>query len=216
MVEVAAVIATIAFIAPMCFSPGPNNLLCAAHGSQHGWKRTIPLTLGMVVGWSTLGLIIGFGTSFMSEDSIVFKLLTWAGAIYITYLAYKIATTTPRSGDSDGAVKDGEAIASDLDQNVSTPLGFKTGLVLQFLNGKAWIHFLVLMTSFSTTFGSSLAAMVMLVGLNAMFGYPAVLTWTAAGVTLNQLFSTPEKAKFLNAFLGLLLFSVAIWIVLPH
>ena len=28
--------ATLVFIIPMCFSPGPNNVLCAAHGSQHG------------------------------------------------------------------------------------------------------------------------------------------------------------------------------------
>ena len=40
------------FTIAMCFSPGPNNILCAAHGSQHGFKGTLPLISGMAVGWS--------------------------------------------------------------------------------------------------------------------------------------------------------------------
>ena len=61
-------IALLVFIVPMCFSPGPNNMLCAAHGSQHGFRASIPLTLGMLVGWSSLGLAVGMATVFIEEN----------------------------------------------------------------------------------------------------------------------------------------------------
>lgn len=235
--EFAALFAAIAFIAPMCFSPGPNNLLCAAHGAQHGWKQTISLTLGMVVGWSTLGLLVAIGISKIEEYSTLFDILTWVGAVYISYLAYKVATSTPMNSGTPakeetpadvGTPTDEEAATNEVHTSLKNstslessaeiqekPLGFKTGLTLQMVNGKAWVHFLVLMTTFGATFGIGIMAKIMLIGLNALFGYTAVLTWAAVGVTLNKFFSTPSQAKILNGFLGLMLFSVAIWIVLP-
>jgi len=185
-----------AFIAPMCFTPGPNNLLCAAHGSQHGVKRTVPLTLGMLVGWSTLGLFVGFGTVFIEENEVAFRVLTYIGALYIAYLGYRVATM--------------EAIVEEGSE--TERLGFATGAFLQVLNGKAWIHFLVLMTTFGTVFGTGFASKVGLVLLNAAFGYPAVLTWATFGSYLKRLFSTERSGRILNAVLGISLFLVAVWI----
>ena len=54
--DLALLLATLAFIVPMCFTPGPNNVLCAAHGSNYGFQRTLPLIAGMGIGWSVLGL----------------------------------------------------------------------------------------------------------------------------------------------------------------
>ena len=72
--------ALLVFIVPMCFTPGPNNLLCAAHGSQHGFRATIPMTLGMLVGWSSLGVAVGLGIVYIEENQEIFKVLTWVGA----------------------------------------------------------------------------------------------------------------------------------------
>ncbi len=194
-------IALLVFIFPMCFSPGPNNMLCAAHGSQHGFRASIPLTLGMLVGWSSLGLAVGMATVFIEENQEAFLLLTYIGAAYIAYLGYKIAFQTPLTE------KEGKE---------TERLGFSTGLMLQIVNGKAWVHFLVLMTSWGTLFGTGFASKATLVAINATAGYPAVLTWSAFGVGLSKIFSTPEKARILNGFLGVSLFAVAIWISLPH
>jgi len=194
-------IALLVFIVPMCFSPGPNNMLCAAHGSQHGFRASIPLTLGMLVGWSSLGLAVGMATVFIEENQEAFLLLTYIGAAYIAYLGYKIAFQTPLTE------KEGKE---------TERLGFSTGLMLQIVNGKAWVHFLVLMTSWGALFGTGFASKATLVAINATAGYPAVLTWSAFGVGLSKIFSTPEKARILNGFLGVSLFAVAIWISLPH
>ncbi len=193
-------VAALAFVVTMCLTPGPNNLLCAAHGSQHGVRETIPLTLGMVVGWSSLGLLVGAATVFIEENEGAFRTLTLVGAIYIAYLAYKIATAVP----------------TDLNDSETERLGFRTGLALQLVNGKAWIHFLVLMTTFGATFGPGYASKALLVFLNAAIGYPAVITWATFGAMLRRLFSTEESARSLNRLMGLSLFAVAVWLVLPH
>ncbi len=208
--DIVALTAAVAFMVPMCFSPGPNNLLCAAHGSKHGFKNTIPLTLGMVTGWSTLGIGVGMASTAIEKNEEIFTLLSWIGALYIAYLAYKMANAKLVDLDS----KETESITSL--KYTEQPLGFNTGVVLQIVNGKAWIHFLVLMTTFGATFGYGFLSKVTLVGLNGVFGYCAVLTWTASGVTLSKIFSTPKQAQILNIGLAFTLLSVAIWIIIPH
>jgi len=198
--ETELLLATLAFIIPMCFTPGPNNVLCAAHGSQHGLKGSMPLIAGMAVGWSSLGLFVGAATVFIEENEEFFQLLTYVGAAYIAYLSYKIATSSP----------------IDTEHEQADRLGFRTGMILQIVNGKAWIHFLVLMTAFGGLFGSGFVAKALLVLLNLVFGLPAVVTWATFGTLLRGVFSTEKSAKNLNMAMGAALFAVAVWIALPH
>ena len=190
-------IAALIFIIPMCFTPGPNNILCAAHGSQYGFRNTLPLIMGMAIGWSTLGLFVGGATVFIEKNQSFFDALTVVGAIYIAYLGYKVWQSSPMSED----------------EKESTRLGIKTGSIIQLVNGKAWIHFLVLMTQFGTIFGTTFAAKATLVLINLVFGLPAVMSWAAFGTQLRKLFSTPKSAKILNRIMGSSLVAVAIWIV---
>ncbi len=196
--ETDLLLATLAFIIPMCFTPGPNNVLCAAHGSQHGLRGTLPLIAGMAIGWSTLGLFVGGATVFIEENKEYFELLKYIGAAYIAYIAFKVATASAMSDE----------------EQESERLGTITGIVLQVVNGKAWIHFLVLMTAFGSLFGTGFEAKAMLVLLNLVFGLPAVVSWAAFGTLLKRAFSSPSSAKALNRAMGASLFAVAIWIAL--
>ena len=192
-------LAILIFIIPMCFTPGPNNLLCAAHGSQHGFRRTIPLTIGMAIGWSTLGIFVAIAADYIEEEQEIFRILTYFGAVYISYLAYNIATSS--------TVKD--EYSTEL-------LGIKTGILLQVVNGKAWIHFLVLMAIPFTLFGTGLSGKIALVFLNLFFELLAVLSWSYFGTILRKFFNSPSKVKWLNYSLGISLFGVVLRIALPH
>lgn len=199
--DTTALLALIVFIVPMCFTPGPNNMLCAAHGAQHGFRATLPLTIGMVTGWSILGVLVGLAIAAIESNETIFNALTFVGAGYIAYLGYTIGGAEPKPLD-------------EVDE--TDRLGFRTGMLLQFVNGKAWIHFLVLMATWGTLFGTGLLSKVAIVALNALAGYPAVLVWAGFGVGLRRVFTSPQNAKRLNIALGLSLIGVAIWIVLPH
>jgi len=190
-------IAALVFIIPMCFTLGPNNVLCAAHGSQYGFRKTLPLIMGMAIGWSMLGLFVGGAIVFIEKNQSFFDALTYVGAIYIAYLGYKVWQSSPMSDD----------------EKESTRLGPKTGSIIQLINGKAWIHFLVLMTQFGTLFGTTFVAKAMLVLLNLVCGLPAVMSWAAFGTQLRKLFSTPQSARILNRIMGTSLLVVSVWII---
>lgn len=196
-----AFLALLVFIVPMCFSPGPNNMLCAAHGAQHGFRATLPLTWGMVVGWSSLGIAVGLATASIESNKAVFDALTYAGAAYIAYLGISIARSR---GKSAGGSEETQR------------LGFRTGAALQLVNGKAWVHFLALMAAWGTLFGEGIGSKIILVAVNALAGYPAVLTWAMFGTRLSTMLNSPQNAKRLNMSLGFSLVLVAVWVVMPH
>ena len=198
--DVATLLALLAFIVPMCFTPGPNNVLCAAHGSLHGVRNTLPLIAGMAVGWSILGVGIAASIAFLEENEAVLQIMSYLGAVYIAYLGYRVATSSVIEGDEGG----------------KEMLGPWTGFGLQIVNGKAWIHSLVMMTAFGTAFGTEFEGKILLVLLNLSFGVMAVLSWATFGTLLRKLFGGGESGIWLNRVLGLLLFLVAIWIALPH
>ena len=79
----------------MYITPGPNNVLCAVHGSQHGFRATIPLISGMVIGWLIMGIFAAFTIDLLEQNTNTLHYLTIMGASYMAYLSYNIATSRP-------------------------------------------------------------------------------------------------------------------------
>ena len=188
------------FTLPVSFLPGPNNLLSAVHSSKYGFNKTLPLISGMVIGWFLLGVIVGFGALFIEENSTLLNVLTYIGVIYIIYLSYQISFASP--------IKD-KPVSSD-------ELGIGTGVILQVVNGKAFIHLLILMTSFGTVFGTDFIGKMIIALLNVAIKLIGWLTWSLFGSALKIKFSDSKSAILINRAFGFSLFCVAIWIVRPE
>ena len=191
-------IAALVFLIPMYITPGPNNILCAAHGSQHGFRATIPLISGFVVGWFLMGLFVALAIDLIEQNTGLLTYLTMIGASYMIYLSYKIATSKP--------LDDGPSESQRL-----TPL---TGAMLQFVNGKAWIHDIVLLGSFGTIFGTGLLAKMTLIIFSIILCLPFVALWAGFGTFLRNFFTSPESSLMLNRLMGFSLFIVALWLLL--
>tara|TARA_B100001250_G_scaffold277715_1_gene240168 strand:- start:50 stop:646 length:597 start_codon:yes stop_codon:yes gene_type:complete len=196
-VNISLFIAALTFMITMYITPGPNNILCAVHGSQYGIRRTVPLISGMAFGWLVMGIFVAVTLEIIEGYKEVLSYLTYIGACYIAFLSYHIATSKPIEDANDE----------------SQMLGPRTGLILQFVNGKAWIHDLVLLGTFGSVFGSGIESKIILVFLSIILCLPAILSWTAFGTLLRRIFSTPESSVFLNRFLGVSLFLVSVWLV---
>ena len=190
-------IAALVFLIPMYITPGPNNILCAAHGSQHGFRATIPLISGFVVGWFLMGLFVALAIDFIEQNTGLLTYLTMIGASYMIYLSYKIATSKP--------LDDGPSESQRL-----TPL---TGAMLQFVNGKAWIHDIVLLGSFGTVFGTGILAKMTLIIFSIILCLPFVALWAGFGTFLRNFFTSPESSLMLNRVMGFSLFIVAVWLL---
>ena len=190
-------IAALVFLIPMYITPGPNNILCAVHGSQHGFRATIPLISGFVIGWFVMGLFVALTIDFLEQNTDLLTYLTMIGASYMIYLSYKIATSKP--------LDDGPSESQRL-----TPL---TGAMLQFVNGKAWIHDIVLLGSFGTVFGTGILAKMTLIIFSIILCLPFVALWAGFGTFLRNFFTSPESSLMLNRVMGFSLFIVAVWLL---
>ena len=190
-------IAALVFLIPMYITPGPNNILCAAHGSQHGFRATIPLISGFVIGWFVMGLFVALAIDFLEQNTGLLTYLTMIGASYMIYLSYKIATSKPLDDGLRGSQR-------------LTPL---TGAMLQFVNGKAWIHDIVLLGSFGTIFGTGLLAKMALIIFSIILCLPFVALWAGFGTFLRNFFTSPESSLMLNRVMGFSLFIVAVWLL---
>ena len=193
-------IAMLVFTLPVSLLPGPNNLLSAAHSSRHGFNKSLPLISGMVIGWFLLGVVVAFGALFIEENENLLRILTYIGVVYIIYLSYQISVSSP---------VDEKDISDE-------QLGMGTGIVLQVVNGKAFVHLLILMTTFGTVFGTDLVGKMIIVILNVAFKLVGWFGWASFGSALNEIFSDPKSGILINRILGFSLFCVAIWIVWPE
>ena len=188
------------FTLPVSFLPGPNNLLSAVHSSKFGFNKTLPLILGMVIGWFLLGITVGFGALFIEKNSMLLTVLTYAGVVYMIYLSYKI-TFSFNSEDPDFS---------------SETLGTSAGMILQIVNGKAFIHLLILMTVFGTAFGTDFMGKMIIALLNVIIKLAGWMTWALFGTALKIQFNDKKSGILINRAFGFSLFCVAIWIAIPR
>tara|TARA_Y100001968_G_scaffold125608_1_gene114602 strand:- start:416 stop:1015 length:600 start_codon:yes stop_codon:yes gene_type:complete len=197
--DVAELVVMLAFTLPISFLPGPNNLLSAAHSSRYGFKDSLPLISGMVIGWLILGAIVAYGALFIEENQNILNGLTYIGVLYIIYLSYHISTSH-----------------SVENENISDEkLNIGTGIMLQVVNGKAFIHLLILMTTFGTIFGTSFTSKMIIVALNVGIKLIGWMGWGLFGSALKEKFSDEASGILINRIFGFSLFCVAIWILLP-
>jgi len=197
--DVAELVVMLAFTLPISFLPGPNNLLSAAHSSRYGFKNSLPLISGMVIGWLILGAVVGYGALFIEENQNILNGLTYVGVLYIIYLSYHISTS--HSVDNENV--------SDEKLNIGT------GIMLQVVNGKAFIHLLILMTTFGTVFGTTFTSKMIIVALNVGIKLIGWMGWGLFGSALKEKFSDEASGILINRLFGFSLFCVAIWILLP-
>ena len=200
IIDFSNLIAMLVFTLPVSLLPGPNNLLSAAHSSRHGFNKSLPLISGMVIGWFLLGVVVAFGALFIEENENLLRILTYIGVVYIIYLSYQISVSSP---------VDEKDISDE-------QLGMGTGIVLQIVNGKAFIHLLILMTTFGTVFGTDLIGKMVIVILNVAIKLVGWFGWASFGSALKEIFSDPKSGVLINRILGFSLFCVAIWIVRPE
>jgi arginine exporter protein ArgO len=86
----------ILFAAAMCLRPGPNVVMVTASAANFGFRRTIPQILGITFGFAIMIMAAGLGLAglFRAEPRL-HLVLKYVGAIYLCYLAWRIAVPIP-------------------------------------------------------------------------------------------------------------------------
>ena len=181
----------------LSFSPGPNNILCSINGTRYGWAKTIPLISGMISGFFLVGFFTSLSIEFIKEQSEFLDSMKYICCLYLLYLSYMIMKEDPGT-----YTENTEALESRTQ--------FKSGFILQFINGKVILYYIILMTVYASRLGETYSVKFGLLLGATMVGIAALSTWTTLGVFLRQYLSDEIKARRSNYILGFLLTLVAL------
>lgn len=185
--EIFAALVLFAFVTSV--TPGPNNLMLLASGVNFGFRRTVPHMFGIGSGFFVLLLAVGFGLGALLESvPLLYAALKIGGALYLLYLAWKIAFSRSM----------GEA------ETGGRPLTFLQAAAFQWVNPKAWVMALGAMAAYTDP--ENYAASVLIIGVVfALVNVPSVSVWAGFGTALRSFLSDPVRLKWFNMGMGLTL-----------
>lgn len=182
--------ALVVFTAAMAFTPGPNNIMVTASGVNFGFRRTLPHMLGITFGFFILVAVcaVGLGAAFIAWPPLQIALKA-AGAIYLLWLAWKIATSAPASPEQE---------------QVAQPISFWQAALFQWVNPKALVAALSSVALYVRP-GYWLIDFTVLQIVMTIATILAVATWTGFGVALRRVLSDPKRARIFNIAMAILL-----------
>lgn len=172
----------------MSVTPGPNNLMLMASGANFGLLRTVPHMLGVASGFVFMAILLGLGLmqvfDVFPSALIAFKIVA---AIYMAYLAYKIATARPPKAQTAKG----------------NPMRYYQAVLFQWVNPKAIGMAISAMSLYAT---DQTVASVLYVGL--VFGCVnlcSISTWAILGVQMQRVLTNTTRMRLFNGFMALLL-----------
>lgn len=183
----------------MSFTPGPNTTLSTALAANFGLKRALPFCAAVPVGWTLLMLLCGAGVGALVLAAPGLRLGIKAfGVAYLLWLAWKLA----------GARRLGGATAP-------LHVGFGQGVLLQFLNVKAWMLALTMSAGWVAVQGadSTQAAqrLGVVVGVMMVYAFTSNFVYALAGAGLRRWLSEGGRLLWFNRVLAALLAGTALW-----
>lgn len=179
--------AMFSFSLAMSISPGPVNFVIVSSGASYGVRKTFRFVSGATIGFTLLLAFIGFGFHQVLELYPAFlKYLTIAGALFIVYMGYLIATSKPELKLEQPALRT-----------------FSQGFLLQWLNPKAWMACVSGVSLFSAPEDSTQFITFLLIYFTVC--YLSLFAWSLLGDKATLLLNTELKLKLFNWLMGALL-----------
>ncbi len=177
-------------------TPGGATTLATASGTQFGFARSVPLLGGIAFGLASLIGIVGGGLGAvvvsLPQLQVTLRII---GSVYLLWLAWTIGRL--------GAPSSTSSIAA-------TPMGFVKGLLLLWLNPKAWTMAIAAASAYA---GLSVSPLHLGLVLGMVFGLAATVSltlWCMGGQWLSQTLKSDRQWRNVNICLGLLLAASAI------
>ena len=190
-------------------TPGPNVLMVAASAAAHGLRRVLPHMLGITFGFGGMILLVGLGLAGpLLASRTLHEVLRWAGALWLLWLAWKIATASPPRGASESAPPRGasdSAPPSGASGPVKPPLGFVGGALFQWVNPKAWMIAAAVVPAFTRPGEPMLPQVVAISLVFVAITMPCLLVWAGIGVGTGRLLRKPAHLRAFNIAMALLL-----------
>ena len=186
------------FVLVATLSPGGATTLATASGVQFGLRRSLPLLLGIAAGLTTLAVAASLGLA-----GVLLQVPHLELAVRVLGSAYllRLAWTIGRNGAPGQTT-------------LAQPRRFGTGVLLLWLNPKAWAITLSAAGAFATSVDGPARLALLLGGAFAVGATLSQLLWCGIGGVLARLLSKPWHWRALNITLAVLVVAsiVPIWL----
>ena len=183
------------------FTPGPNTALSATIAANHGLRRALPFVCAVPAGWGVLLMLnaAGLGVMVLGYPPLRWGLLA-AGVLYLLWLAWKLANTQHLSEAAIGPV-----------------VGFKQGVMLQFVNIKAWFLALSVVSGWVIGHDDTITRLLETLPIFMFFGLTSNLTYAWIGASLRHWLrgpnNTAQRLQWFNRIMALALLGTVVWMV---
>ena len=190
--------ALLLFATAMSFSPGPNTTLSTALAANLGLKRAMRFCLAVPMGWTLLLVATGLGLGALITSVPVLRLAVKVlGVGYMVWLAWKLA----------GAGQMSQVNAARL--NVT----FLQGVLLQFLNIKAWMLALSVVAGWIAGRPDATERTLQVLPLMLAFGFFSNLTYATTGSLLRGWLAHGQRLLVFNRCMAAALVLTAVWML---
>jgi len=189
-------LALLLFATAMSFTPGPNTTLAAALAANHGLRHAMRFVVGVPFGWGLLLLACAAGLGGLLAAAPVLRgALKWAGLAYTLGLAWQFARTYQLA----------QAAGGGLD------VGFAQGVLLQFVNIKAWMAALLVSAGWVTVAEPLAPRLALVLPLMMAFGFASNFTYALIGSALRHWLAQGRRLRVFNRVLAAVLAGTALW-----
>ncbi len=188
--------ALLVFSTAMAFTPGPNTTLSAALAANHGLRHAMRFVLGVPVGWGLLLVACALGLGALVQAQPALRgAIKWGGLAYMLWLAWKLATTARLAQAAGGGFD----------------VGFGKGVVLQFVNIKAWMNALLISAGWVTVADPLWPRLALVLPLMMAYGLASNFTYALVGSSLRGWLSQGQRLLWFNRALAAVLVATAVW-----
>ena len=171
-------------------TPGPNNAMLLASGVNFGFRRSLRHLAGVQVGFWLLLVVTALGLhSALTHFPSFYLVLRIAGASYLLWMAWKLATASTGSAEA---------------QSQSQPMGFWAAAAFQWINPKAWVMTITCMSTYLAA-DASAADTATLIAMFVVVGLPCSFIWLAFGQTMRQWLQDPVRLRIFNVAMAVAL-----------
>ena len=172
-------------------SPGPNNVVASHSGFNHGVKKSIPLMLGVIFGFTTMLAIVNFGLiNIFNIYPVIQKILIGTGTIFLIYLAYKISFSKT-SNENDNL----------------KPVNFVETFLYQFLNPKGVIVAIIAVSNYTESGSKFINYSIWMLSVAFIFAIISIIFWTLLGKFMRKFATNDKFIKWFNYVMSTLLIS---------
>ena len=181
------VAAFLSYVIITTFTPGPNNIMAMSNAGRYGFKKSIRFNAGVFFGFLIIMVLGSFlSVTLFNLIPAIKPLMTFIGASYILWLAWKTYKSKPHAEDESKATNT-----------------FAAGILLQFVNVKVIIYCITIVSTFIVPYYKSIFVLSLFSLFLASVSFMSTCSWAMFGAIFQKFLFKNER--IVNIIMALLL-----------